>query len=199
MTDNIIYATFDADGFATGFWQSAAYGSKGERIRPVYGATPVPTKDNPHPLPPVVGFEPNPDCIIPADAIEITREVFEDLYDNQGRRKWIDGQIVAYEPPIPQPTPGELQRMFTAAIQAHLDATANHGQYDGIQTAITYRDDPNPRYAAEGLALFNWRSAVWTYATAELDKVTTGQREIPTVDEFIAELPSFDWPESAPA
>lgn len=87
-----------------------------------------------------------------------------------------------------------LQDAYTAAIKAHLDATANHGQYDGIQTAITYRDDPNPRYAAEGLALFNWRSAVWTYATAELDRVTTGQREIPTVEEFIAELPAFDWP-----
>jgi hypothetical protein len=87
-----------------------------------------------------------------------------------------------------------LQGQYSAAIQAHLDAKARDRQYDGIQTAITYRDDPNPQFAAEGAALFAWRSAVWTYATAELAKVTAGERTQPTVEEFIAELPAFEWP-----
>ncbi|WP_085025603.1 hypothetical protein [Ensifer aridi] len=87
-----------------------------------------------------------------------------------------------------------LQAQYSAAIQAHLDAKARERQYDGIQTAITYRDDPNPQFAAEGDALFNWRSAVWTYSTAELAKVNAGERSQPSVEEFIAELPPFTWP-----
>lgn len=87
-----------------------------------------------------------------------------------------------------------LEAQFSAAIQLHLDAKAQQRRYDGIQTAITYRNDPNPQFAAEGEALFEWRSACWTYSTTELAKVEAGEREIPTVDEFIAELPSFEWP-----
>lgn len=87
-----------------------------------------------------------------------------------------------------------LQAQYSAAIQAHLDATARERQYDGIQTAITYRNDPNPRFAAEGEAMFNWRSAVWTYSTAELAKVLAGERVEPSVEEFLAELPVFVWP-----
>lgn len=87
-----------------------------------------------------------------------------------------------------------LQAAYTAAIQEHLDAKARERQYDGIQTAITYRDDPNPQFAAEGAALFSWRSVVWTYSTAELAKVLASERERPTVEDFIAELPEFVWP-----
>ena len=87
-----------------------------------------------------------------------------------------------------------LQATYTAAIQGHLDAKARERQYDGIQTAITYRDDPNPQFAAEGAALFIWRSAVWTYSTAELAKVLAGERERPSVAVFVAELPAFVWP-----
>jgi hypothetical protein len=84
---------------------------------------------------------------------------------------------------------------YSMAIQAHLDAKAAERLYDGIQTAVSYRDDANPQFAAEAAALFAWRSAVWTYATVELDKVTAGEREQPGVEDFLAELPAFVWPE----
>lgn len=35
---------------------------------------------------------------------------------------------------------------------------------------------------------------MWIYAYAELDRVTLGEREVPTVEEFIAELPVIEWP-----
>ena len=91
----------------------------------------------------------------------------------------------------------ELLAMFSSAIQGHLDAKARERQYDGIQTAITYREDPNPAFAAEGAALFSWRSSVWTYATAELDKVAGALRSVPTVEDFIVEIETecpFVWP-----
>ncbi|OOG74049.1 hypothetical protein B0E45_06220 [Sinorhizobium sp. A49] len=98
--------------------------------------------------------------------------------------------MVPYEPPTAPIT----QADYSKAIQAHMDAKARERQYDGIQTAITYRDDPNLQFAAEGEALFAWRSMVWTYSTAELQKVMAGEREQPSVAEFIAELPAFIWP-----
>lgn len=84
--------------------------------------------------------------------------------------------------------------LYSAAIQAHLDARARERQYDSIQTAVSYRDDPNPVFAAEGAALFNWRSAVWTAATAMLDGM--GESSPPTIETVIAALPPFEWPEA---
>ena len=87
-----------------------------------------------------------------------------------------------------------LEAMFSSAIQTHLDNTARQRRYDSIHTAISYRGDANPVFASEAAALFVWRSAVWTYSTAELDKVMAGERDIPTVDAFLAELPDIVWP-----
>jgi hypothetical protein len=35
---------------------------------------------------------------------------------------------------------------------------------------------------------------VWTYSTVELVKVLAGERAQPSVEEFIAKLPAFEWP-----
>ena len=83
---------------------------------------------------------------------------------------------------------------YSNAIQAHLEAKAAERHYDSIQSAVSYRGDPNPQFAAEAEALFVWRSTVWTYATTELDKVTAGQRAQPGIEEFVGELPAFVWP-----
>ncbi|MEH3093357.1 MAG: hypothetical protein PGN20_15275 [Agrobacterium cavarae] len=91
---------------------------------------------------------------------------------------------------------GALEAQFSGAIQSHLDATAAQRRYDSIASAISYRDDPNPKFAGEAAAAFAWRSAVWTHATAELEKVIAGQRDVPTVSDFIAELPAIVWPEN---
>lgn len=44
-------------------------------------------------------------------------------------------------------------------------------------------------------ALFAWRSAVWTYSTAELVKVLPANARSASVEEFMAELPAFQWPQ----
>lgn len=108
-------------------------------------------------------------------------------------QEW-DGEKWVGEPPAPSTE--DIQRQFSDAIQAHLDATARERQYDGMQTAVSYRGDPNPQFAAEAEALFNWRSDVWTCGLAELEAVLNGQRPIPTVEDMIDELPKFTWPET---
>lgn len=96
------------------------------------------------------------------------------------------------EKPVSNPP---TKQDFTNAIQAHLDITARGRNYDSIQSAITYRGDPNPQFAAEADALFEWRSAVWTYAMEQLAAVEAGEREVPeTAEAFIEQLPPFEWP-----
>lgn len=176
------YALFNAAGFPTAFYVDDIHGSP---TRPVYGEP-----DDGGGIPPIVGEEPNPECMLPAGVVAITEEQWGEFLASHGLRRWEDGAVVPYDPP-PVPV---TQDDYTRAIQAHLDAKARERQYDGIQTAITYRDDPNQQFAAEGEALFAWRSAVWTYSTAELLKVMAGERAQPSVAEFIAELPTFIWP-----
>lgn len=184
------FGVFDSNGFPVAFYLDAVHGA---RTRPAYGEP-----DEETGIAPVIGEEPNPECQVPASAVELTQEQWLDFLENNGRRRWVGGAIVAYEPSPPPVT----QADYSAAIQAHLDAIARERQYDGIHTAIGYRDDPNPSFAAEALALFNWRSAVWTFSSAELAKVTAGQRPQPSLSEFMTELETacpFVWPMQRPA
>ena len=101
------YATFDSDGFPTAFYSEDIHG---DRERPVYGDAPEPSEDNPQPERPIVGYEPNPNCLIPADAIEITDEQWREFLANPGRRKWDDGEVVEYDPPPPATTADDVNR-----------------------------------------------------------------------------------------
>lgn len=95
------FAVFTQEGFPSGFYDEEIHGSM---MRPIYGPTPEPTEDNPNPVSPVIGNEPNPDCKIPAEAIRITDGQWREFLNNNGRRKWQDGAVTVYEPPAPPTT-----------------------------------------------------------------------------------------------
>lgn len=136
----------------------------------------------------VISDEPNPETMIPLDAVVISDEDHADWMENQGFRRWDGTKIVPHALPL-------TEEDYSSAIRLHLDRKAGERGYDSIHTAIGYRGDPNAQFAAEAEALFAWRSEVWTYATAELAKVMSGQREQPTLEALIAELPAFSWPD----
>lgn len=94
----------------------------------------------------------------------------------------------------PEPTPEEVLAELTAAVQRHLDDTARTRNYDGILSLCTYAQDPDPKFAAEGMAGVAWRSAVWRTCYSVMDEVLAGTRGIPTAEELIALLPPFAWP-----
>ena len=48
---------------------------------------------------------------------------------------------------------------------------------------------------ADGRAFVAWRDAVWVYVYGELAKFEAGERAQPTIESFIAELPTMEWPE----
>ena len=99
----------------------------------------------------------------------------------------------AVEIPPHIPTPEELKKMFTDAIQKYLDTTAQSRRYDNIFTAISYVNSTDETFAREAQACLVWRDKVWRKCYDILDAVEAGEREIPTVEELISELPTIEW------
>lgn len=97
-------------------------------------------------------------------------------------------EVVAFRSPPP------AQSDYSAAIQAHVNATAVSRLFHDGATLASYVTSTNPQWAAEAQAFVAWRDAVWAYAYTEMDKVLNGQRPQPTVTEIIAELPPISWP-----
>ena len=87
-----------------------------------------------------------------------------------------------------------LQDTYVNAVQAHLDAEARTRNYDSILSLCTYATSTDVKFAAEGQAGVAWRDAVWAKCYSTLVDVATGVRTQPTVEEFIAELPTIIWP-----
>lgn len=136
----------------------------------VYGPTPEPTEAEPNPIAPIVGTiddpskqpeiigeeddpdqarpvigeESNPDCLIPPDAIAITEQQWRDFIENSGRRKWVDGDVAAYEPPAPEAViPDRLsRRQFRLALidSGLLEQVEGWVANQDIRTQAAYAD-----------------------------------------------------------
>lgn len=89
----------------------------------------------------------------------------------------------------PPKTLKQVSQEFENGIQAYLDAEAQSKGYDNILSACTYAYPNNP-FQAEAESFVVWRSNVWAYCYGELDKVTTGSRTMPTIEQIIRELPT---------
>lgn len=96
-------------------------------------------------------------------------------------------------PPPPPLTPEELKQALTDAVQVHMDETAEAKGYDNIFTVCTYIDTGVERFDEDGRKARVWRSACWSYCYAQLALFEAGEREIPTAEELIAELPKLEW------
>lgn len=117
-----------------------------------------------------------------------------------GSRFWADVQAwkdAGNEwPEPPAPDPEAVKAAYSAAIQTVVDtAPAERLFRDGV-TLASYVASTNPQWAAEAQTFVAWRDQVWAYSYTELEKVLTGQRPQPTIEEFIAELPVIQWPAS---
>lgn len=125
--------------------------------------------------------------------------------------RWVNGkwvletiQVAPASPPEPAPepepqTPERVLKAFEDAIQLHMDNTARTFGYDDIKSAVTYAEEPAvQKFQLEGLGFRAWRSLVWAYAYEQLERVKNGEREQPTITDFILELPELVIPEPEP-
>lgn len=84
-----------------------------------------------------------------------------------------------------------LKNEIVNAVQAHLDSQAQSKGYDSILSATSYAGYPND-FQLEGITFGTWRANVWKYCYTQLAEIESGERPIiPTIEEFIAELPTL--------
>lgn len=125
---------------------------------------------------------------MPPDAVEGKTRHFNGAWEYR--------DIPQPEPEItqPPPTPEEIIKNLTAAVQYHLDTKAQERSYDSILSACTYATSTNPKFQSEGQACVEWRDAVWAACYLHMDRVLAGEAPVPTDEELIAMLPAFTWP-----
>lgn len=81
-----------------------------------------------------------------------------------------------------------LKHSFISAIQNLLDRKAQENGYDSILSACSYAGYDNP-FRAEGEAYGIWRANCWAYCYEQLALILDSKRVIPTVEDFVLELP----------
>lgn len=86
-----------------------------------------------------------------------------------------------------------IQAALTKAVQEYMDATVQTRGYDNINSACSYATSTDEVFAHEGQCCVAWRDKVWRQCYDTLDAVLDGEREIPTAEQLIAELPKLVW------
>ena len=100
-------------------------------------------------------------------------------------------EVVAIPEPTIEEKQAQIQAQLTNAVQRVLDNKAQELLYDNCLSVCSYIDTGVPKFDDEGKAFRSWRSAVWAKGYEILAQVQAGEREIPTEEELIAELPEL--------
>jgi hypothetical protein len=79
-------------------------------------------------------------------------------------------------------------------IQKHIDQVAREKEFGDGYDCASYSSSTNESWQAEALAFIAWRDAVWVYSYTEFAKMENQEREVPTIEDFITELPVMVWP-----
>lgn len=126
---------------------------------------------------------------IPEDAIALTEAQWREFIENQGRRKWVDGEVVEYAPPPVALTVADYQR----AVEAHVDTVAGAKGYSSGVSCASYVGSTNTAWAAEAAVFVAWRDAVWGRTLTAL-ATWQGGGDAPTIEGLIGDLPEIEWP-----
>ena len=100
---------------------------------------------------------------------------------------YLQGYAPKYEP-----TPEEIQKQLTDAIQRVLDSKAQELLYDNCLSVCSYIDTGIQKFDDEGRCFRAWRSQVWAKGYEILAQVQEGKREIPTEQQLLDELPELE-------
>ena len=93
---------------------------------------------------------------------------------------------------INQESSEQIIARLESSIDRYLDAQAQSFRYESIRTMVTYQNDPNPKFHAEGVGAKAFRSAVYTLGVSLIDGVQSGMREVPTEAELLALMPKLE-------
>lgn len=93
---------------------------------------------------------------------------------------------------IKQESSEQIIARLETEIDRYLDQQANSFRYESIRTMVTYENDPNPKFHAEGIGAKVFRSTVYTLGVSLIDEVQSGLREVPTESELMALMPKLE-------
>ena len=93
----------------------------------------------------------------------------------------------------PPPTIAEQVETLEADVQTYIDSKAQVKGYDSAASCISYLSSGNKTWAADALAMRDWRDAVWTFCYDSAGKVSVGTVPVPTKEQLIAALPAAPW------
>jgi hypothetical protein len=98
-------------------------------------------------------------------------------------------------PPTEEEITAAAMAHFDYFVKKHLDAWANTRQYDGIDSLVLYANDnePNQIWRTEGARGVRMKSLTWAKCLEIMAAVLSGEREIPTEEGLLAELPALTW------
>lgn len=82
---------------------------------------------------------------------------------------------------------------YKTALQTILDSKAQEKQYDNSYCCATYTNSTNLTWKAEADAFIAWRDSCWAYCIDIEADVVAEQIQAPTLEDFIANIPTFDW------
>lgn len=85
-----------------------------------------------------------------------------------------------------------IEARYDEALMAHFDAVARSGKYDNRLTCALRAGYPGP-FQQEGIAFGIWMDDCNLQAYGIMSDVLSGVRPLPTIEQFLAELPEMNW------
>ena len=104
-----------------------------------------------------------------------------------------DGKIYVSKEELDNIKKTDLMKTYENAVQEYLDKKAQERGYDNTYTCLSYLFSTDETWRTESNSFNEWRDKVWKKCHEILGFVISGQREIPTIEELISQLPEIDW------
>lgn len=93
---------------------------------------------------------------------------------------------------IPAKTQEQIIAEFSVGLDDYFDRKAKEKNYDNRYTCAIRAGYVGP-FQSDGQSFAQWMDACNAYGYQELAKVKNGLRPVPTVEQFLSELPSAPW------
>lgn len=98
------------------------------------------------------------------------------------------GEIAPYVAPVP--TPEQTIAKYEAALDQHLNSVAQAHRFNDRHSLALRAGYPSA-YQALGSAFATWMDGCNVQAYQRLQRVMAGEESMPTIEEFINDLPEF--------
>ena len=106
----------------------------------------------------------------------------------------------AVQPPFdqftesPDPSNSMLQAAFELAIEDLMDKKAQEKDYKNADRLMAYTSSTNTTWKNEAEAFIQWRDDMFTHCFTVVEDIVNQDRDVPSISEFLDELPTITWP-----